>query len=290
MLVPGCKTSGIHFKMLSAFADSSGLFFAICAVCDRNYSIHDTSPFDGFTPDTITVSKAKSNETVRKTVMEYVKGCDIFVLSKYNIKKIADGRIAIADGLKNDLSYEVLSEMFEEARVFFTDGRGKTVRDMPSAEIFVMTKKIDKKKYIIGVSCIKRIAGEPSGKTGAASWFESSTDKAVEVKRFFAEGFEKEMEIFDQSMIDHFKSSVGSGQICEAEYQDKIVSKLKSKSIFGIVMTDTVFFIAMVIIWGLVFKNFALGICFALCFTSCFTVVTGKTKSVSKVEDKAELN
>ena len=33
--------------------------------------------------------------------MDYVKGCDIFVLSKFNLKRIADGRIVIADGLKN---------------------------------------------------------------------------------------------------------------------------------------------------------------------------------------------
>lgn len=146
----------------------------------------------------------------------------------------------------------------------------------------LMTKKIDKKKYIIGVSVIKRIAGTPSGKTGPDSWFETSPDKAVEDKRFFAEGFEKELAEFDHYMIGHFKNSVGSSQIREAEYADKIITRAPGKKVLGFYLSSTAIFIAMIIVWGLIFKNFALGICFALCFTSCFAVVTNKTKSEEK--------
>ena len=220
--------------------------------------------------------------------MDYVKGIDIFGLSNFYLKRIADGRIMIAESLRNDLSYEVLSNMLTEAKVNFTDGNGKVIKGMPTAEIFVMTKKIDKKKYIIGVSVIKRIAGEPSGKTGPESWFEASPDKAVEDRRFFAEGFEKEMEAFDHYMIDHFKNSVSSGQIREAEYADKIISRAPGKKILGIYLSSTALFIAMVIIWGLIFKNFAIGICFALCFTGSFALVTNKTKAEEKETVQAE--
>ncbi len=220
--------------------------------------------------------------------MDYVKGIDIFGLSRFNLKKIADGRIAIADGLRDVLSYDVLSNMLAEAKVDFVDGHGKTIKDLPNSEIFVMTKKIGKKKTIIGVSVIKRIAGEPSGKTGPAAWFEASNDKAIEDKRFFAEGFEKEMEAFDHYMLDHFKNSVGSGQIKEAEYGDKIISKAKGKKVFGYYLSSTAMFISMAIIWGIIFKNFAIGICFALCFAGSLAVVTNKTKAEEKAPAEAE--
>ena len=221
--------------------------------------------------------------------MEYVKGCDVFGLSKYSLKKITEGRIEVAEGLRDVLSIEILSGLFEEARTDFTDGNGKTIKGLPSAEIFVMTKKIDRKKYIIGVSVIKRIAGEPSGKKGIDSWFEESRDKAIEEKRFFAEGFEKEMAYFDHSMIDHFRNSIGFGQIGEAEYQDKIISRASGKKILGMYISSTALFIAMIIIWGLIFKNFAIGLCFALCFVGSFTMVTNKVKSDEKDLEKAQI-
>ena len=221
--------------------------------------------------------------------MEYVKGCDIIGLSKYSLKKITEGRIEIAEGLRDVLSLEILSGLFEEAKTDFTDGSGKTVKGLPSGEIFVMTKKIDKKKYIIGVSCIKRIAGEPSGKKGIDSWFEGSRDKMIEDKRFFADGFEKEMAYFDHSMIDHFRNSVGFDQIGEAEYQDKIITKASGKKVLGIYFSSTALFITMIIIWGLIFKNFAIGLCFALCFVGSFTMVTNKAKSSEKNLEKAQI-
>jgi hypothetical protein len=221
--------------------------------------------------------------------MEYVKGCDIIGLSKYSLKKITEGRIEIAEGLRDVLSLEILSGLFEEAKTDFTDGSGKTIKGLPSGEIFVMTKKIDKKKYIIGVSCIKRIAGEPSGKKGIDSWFEGSRDKMIEDKRFFADGFEKEMAYFDHSMIDHFRNSVGFDQIGEAEYQDKIITKASGKKVLGIYFSSTALFITMIIIWGLIFKNFAIGLCFALCFVGSFTMVTNKAKSSEKDLEKAQI-
>lgn len=221
--------------------------------------------------------------------MEYVKGCDIIGLSKYSLKKITEGRIEIAEGLRDVLSLEILSGLFEEAKTDFTDGNGKTIKGLPSGEIFVMTKKIDKKKYIIGVSCIKRIAGEPSGKKGIDSWFEGSRDKMIEDKRFFADGFEKEMAYFDHSMIDHFRNSVGFDQIGEAEYQDKIITKASGKKVLGIYFSSTALFITMIIIWGLIFKNFAIGLCFALCFVGSFTMVTNKAKSSEKDLEKAQI-
>ena len=222
--------------------------------------------------------------------MNYVKGCDFYGLSGYSLKKIADGRTGIADSLKDVLSYETLNSLLAEAKTDFTDGSGKVIKGMPSAEIFVMTKKIDKKKYIIGLSYIKRIAGEPSGKKGVEAWFEESPDRLVEEKRFFAEEFEKEQEYFDQLMIDHFRNHVGSGQAGEAEYKDKLITRVKTKKILGMTVSSTALFIAMMIIWGLIFKNIALGIVFAICMTGSFTLITTKAKSEEKALAKTQIN
>lgn len=214
--------------------------------------------------------------------MEYVRGTDINTLSKFWLKRVADGRIEIHESLRSVLSYELLSNMLTEAKQSFVTADGKVIKDMPQAEILFMTKKINKKKYIIGLSEIKRVAGEPSTKKGIERWFEESTDKFVEGRRFFAEGLEKELAYFDHSMIEHLRNSVGSGQAGEAEYKDKLISRVKTKKILGITVTRTVLFIAMLILWGLAFKNLALGLCFAICFLGSFTIVTNKAMSEQK--------
>lgn len=214
--------------------------------------------------------------------MEYVRGTDIYTLSRFSLKRIAAGKLEIHESLRSVLSYEILSGLLEEAKTDFVDANGKTIKDMPSAEIFYMTMKIDKKKYIIGLSEIKRIAGTPSEKKGIERWLEDSRDRLVEGRRFFAEGFEKEMEYFDHSMIDHFRNSVGSGQANEAEYQDKLISRVKYKKILGINITRFSLFIAMLILWSVVFKNVGLGLCFAICFIGSFTIVTNKSQSEEK--------
>ena len=214
--------------------------------------------------------------------MEYVRGTDINSLSKFFLKRVADGKIEIHESLRDELSYEILSDMLTEAKQGFVNEEGKLIKDMPQAEILVMTKKIDKKKYIIGLTEIKRIAGTPSDKTGIERWLEDSRDSLVEGRRFFAEGFEKEMEYFDHSMIDHFRNSVGSGQANEAEYQDKLISRVKYKKVLGITVTRAALFIAMIILWSIAFKNIALGICFAICFIGSFTIVTNKSQSEEK--------
>lgn len=214
--------------------------------------------------------------------MEYVRGTDINSLSKFILKRVADGRIQIHESLRDELSYEILSDMLTEAKQGFVNEEGKLIKDMPQAEILVMTKKIDKKKYIIGLTEIRRFAGTPSDKTGIARWLEDSRDLLKEGRRFFAEGFEKEMAYFDHSVIDHLRNSVGSGQAHEAEYQDKIISRVKYKKVLGITVTRFALFITMLILWSVAFKNIALGLCFAICFVGSFTMITNKSKAEEK--------
>ena len=73
-------------------------------------------------------------------------------------------------------------------------------------------------------------------------------------------------------------------------YRDKIISRIKGKKVLGYYISSTALFIAMIIIWGLIFKNFAIGICFALCFVGSFTIVTNKTKTEEKTLAVQETN
>jgi hypothetical protein len=56
--------------------------------------------------------------------MDYVKGCEFFELSKYILKHVANGKIGIAEGLKDELTYPALSSMLEKAKTDFVDGNG----------------------------------------------------------------------------------------------------------------------------------------------------------------------
>ena len=91
-------------------------------------------------------------------------------------------------------------------------------------------------------------------------------------------------------MIDHFKNSVGSGQLKEPEYMDKVITRIKGRKVLGVFLSSTALFIAMIIIWGLIFKNIGIGICFALCFVGSFAMVTTKSKTEEKdiVRSEAE--
>lgn len=42
----------------------------------------------------------------------------------------------------------------------------------------------------------------------------------------------------------------------------------------------------MLIVWGLIFKNFGLGLCFAFIFLTSFTMITSKTKVKEEVKPR----
>ena len=75
--------------------------------------------------------------------MEYVRGTDIYTLSRFSLKRLAAGKLEIHESLRSVLSYEILSGLLEEAKTDFVDANGKTIKDMPSALFFVTTMKND---------------------------------------------------------------------------------------------------------------------------------------------------
>ena len=209
--------------------------------------------------------------------MGYVKGCDVTILSKYMFKKFENGKLEIADELKEMLSLDQLREMLETTSKNFIDYSGKEVKGQPSGYIYVIFKKINKQKYLLGLAKFKRVAGEPSGKTGLAKMFESSRDSYISDEKIFAPGYEKEEEYFEESVIAHLKDSVGMGQVNTAEYGDKIIERTDKKEIAGgLVISRTIYFLSMWFLWGLIFHNWGLGLCFAFLFLSSFVMITSK--------------
>lgn len=220
--------------------------------------------------------------------MGYVKGCDFSIVSKTWIKKFESSKALIEDGFMNTLPLDKLKEMFEEVSKDFTDISGNVRKGVPSGHIYIMTKKIDKKRILLGAASIKRIAGEPIEGSGLQKMFSDSTDSYVLGERFFAEGYEKEEEYFDECVISHLRDAVGMGQVKTADYQDKIIEKVEKKNIGGVWIGRTAYFIGMWFLWGFIFKNWGLGLCFAFMFLTSFTMITAK--STSKETSKEGMN
>ena len=222
--------------------------------------------------------------------MSYVKGCSFIALSKYVMKKFDKEKITIAEELGGILSLAHLKELLDEACADFVNASGEVEKGRPAGQVFVLTKKIDKQKKVIGYAAIKRVPGEPSGRTGIAKWFEDSTDSYETVESAFAAGYEDEEKYFEEAMIGHFKDCVGLGQVKDAEYGDKVVSKLEKKKILGMTFTRIGFFLLMWFAWGIIFNNFGVGLCFAFIFTMSFITVTSKvnTKEEGKIEGAIE--
>ena len=216
--------------------------------------------------------------------MGYVKGCELTLLSKYVLNKMDKGKLLMADGLKNQLSQDELKQLFERASANFVNDEGKELKGVQTGVVYAMLKKIDKQRYLIGIAVMKRIDGGPTGKTGIAAWFAETTDTYVMQERYFAPDLPEEEVYFDECVLNNLKEMVSFGQVKEAEYLDKVVVKVEKQKIWGITFTRTAFFLLMVIVWSLIFKNFGLGLCFAFIFLTSFTMITSK----SNVKEEAK--
>lgn len=221
--------------------------------------------------------------------MGYCKGCDVVILSNYILKKFDKGSIVIADSLKDSLTIEKLRESAEALKTDYVDKAGNQHKGVPSGYIYALLKKIDKQKTLLGIVTLRRVAGEPSGKTGIAAWFESSPDSYVAEDRFFAPDFEEESKFFDEAMLNSLKDYVGLGQVKEADYFDKMVIMAEKKSFMGSMITKSAYFIFMAIIWSVVFKNIGVGICFAFLFTMSFTMITSKVDTKTENSDYSSM-
>lgn len=101
-----------------------------------------------------------------------------------------------AEEIKDKLSVEKLRDLLDEALKDFVDYSGAVKHGVNSGRIFILLKKIEKQKTLLGISVVKRVQGMPSGKTGFAAWFESSPDSYVAEEKIFAPGYEAEEQFY----------------------------------------------------------------------------------------------
>lgn len=220
--------------------------------------------------------------------MGYVKGCDLSIVSKSIIKKIEEGKMIIAEELKAEMPVDKLKAMFEEASKNFVDITGSEKKGVPSGHVYIMTKKIDKQRVILGAASIKRIPGEQIEGSSLQKMFSESTDSYILGERFFASSYEKEEEYFDECVISHLRDAVGMGQVKTADYLDKIIEKAEKKNIGGVWIGRSAYFIGMWIIWGLALHNWGVGLCFAFMFLTSFTMITAKSKSKETAKEDVD--
>lgn len=217
--------------------------------------------------------------------MGYVKGCDTVIVSNYVMNMIEKGKYVMNADLQCELSVSEMRNMLDKANSHFVTAEGKVDKSRTSGQIFMMTKKIDKQRVILGVAVFERVAGAPSEKTGIAKWFEPSSDRYVLREKLFAPGYEQEDEYFDETILRHFKDVIGLGQANRAEYLDMVVETTDKKTFLGRPVTKATFFIAMTILWGVIFENIGLGLVFAMIFSSCYTMITCSTNAQQKDAD-----
>ncbi|MCR5215194.1 MAG: hypothetical protein K6E10_12335 [Eubacterium sp.] len=208
-----------------------------------------------------------------------VKGCSVTIISDFLMRSFNSEKIQIEDSLKESLTLDMLRSYVTEANSDFVKYDGQVDKGRRAGQIYAIIKKIDKQKKLIGIAVIKRVPGAPSTKKGLERIFEDTTDSYVVTEKYFACGFEKEEEYFDQCLINHFKETIGLGMIKEAEYFDKYIVQEDKKTICVYTIGKVSFFILMTLIWGTAFHNMALGIVYAMLFSTCFTTVTSRVKS-----------
>ena len=96
--------------------------------------------------------------------MGYVKGCELVNITNYVMKKIEKGQYVMNSDLQYELSIEELRSMLDKANSYFVTADGTEDKYRTAGQIFMMTKKIDKKRVILGVAAFERVSGEPTEK------------------------------------------------------------------------------------------------------------------------------
>ncbi|MBR6402127.1 MAG: hypothetical protein IKS48_01925 [Eubacterium sp.] len=194
--------------------------------------------------------------------MKNVKGCSIVFISRRTMKAFDKGNMVISDGLKDELSIEMLKEIVAEK-----DGR-----------VYGMIKKIDGVKHLLGVSVVKKVPFEISA---------NSVDscirphiKYVEKESYFDSQYKDEKVYFDENMVKYFKNEVGMALTGKAEYNGVSVDPVESVDVCGVVVNKTVLFIIITLLFAIIFHDILMGLLMgmgvSIITSACFVKVTAK--------------
>ena len=217
--------------------------------------------------------------------MAHVKGCDISLLPEKKVRQ-AD----FAEGFEAAVPVEQLRAEILALHRPFTDAEGRLKKYTPSGLAYGLYKKIDKKKRLIAVALIRRVARKKEKAKGLNALFSNSNDQYVLEHFYQLPGFEEEAAWFDEAVLGDMRQAVGYGQVKEVLWGDRLVQRAEKKKIGAHYVSAGTFFVAMLVVWGLVFDNFGVGLCYALLFMSSFTMITSRTKAETVKKEDGEIS
>ena len=216
--------------------------------------------------------------------MGYVKGCDIGFLSE---KKMS--REDFAQGFEPGIPVEQLKAEVRELLKPFVNAEGKEQKYTPGGRAYALYKKIDGQKRLIAVALVRRVAEpKPAGEAGTKTFFGTPTD-VYELAHFYRQpGFEAEATYFEETLLGDMRQAVGSGDVREARWGDWLVRPTERKKFGAIELGRLAYFVGMTALWGVVFKNIGLGICYGLLFSMSFTAITSRARAETVPAKTAE--
>ena len=201
------------------------------------------------------------------------KGCSFSDISKYVLKKES------FDGFEELLPIEELKAKISEMHAPFIDYNGKKDSFHNAGIVYCMYKKIEKRKKMIAIAIVKRVAGMPEKKKGLEAIFSNSPDTYELTEKFILPDFKEDEEFFDEMILSHLEDLVGTGQAKEAYFGDTRIYVTEAVKGISQMLYNIIIFIGMACLWGSIFESIPMGICFGLCFSTCFNMTTARSKT-----------
>ncbi len=200
------------------------------------------------------------------------KGCSFTQITKYVLKR------ENFDAFEVLLPKDELTAKISEALTPFIGADGKkTYHD--AGIVYAMYKKVEKKKILIAIAIIKRVAGVAEQKKGLEALFANSPDTYELTEKFIVPDFREDEEFFDEMILAHLEDVVGAGQAKEATFGDTRIYVKEGVKGVSQTLYNLLVFAGMAFLWGTVFNSIALGLCFGLCFSTCFNLTTARAKT-----------
>lgn len=213
--------------------------------------------------------------------MANLKGIGFYTLSKSTAKKFE-----ISDDLKNQISKEELINKTNEAYAHYIDYEGVEHKYTESGYVFIMTKKFEKVKKVIAVVVVKRIPMPKPETKKKLEIFEEARDFLEVSEYYYLPEYNEQNEAFASNVVSHLKDQVAFGSIKEAHFNSYVVKRKEKNSILGHTVSYAALFMLFWIVWGTIFKNFGIGLIYAMLFSSSFMLTTsGSTSEVVNKEN-----
>ncbi len=200
------------------------------------------------------------------------KGCSFTQISKYVLKR---ENFEAFDVLLPEK--ELIAKMREALTPFIDYNGGKSYHD--AGIVYAMYKKVEKKKHLMAIAIVKRVAGKPIKRKGLEVIFANSEDTYELTDKFILPEFQEDEEFFDEMVISHLEDIVGAGQAKEATFGDTRIFVKEGVKGMSQALYNLLIFAGMSLLWGYIFHNIGLGLCFGCCFSTCFHLTTARAKT-----------